>query len=135
MGASASSATTTMPVAIVLRMCFLNHSKTRAESGTKMALVSAQARRRCAKCAFRQRRIRLSARPLQQRTQGTNVGDLLEREDRRDQTARRFTTEHRRDEVAGFGNDLVSAHRITDGATDGLDALAKLCAVSQRDLD
>ena len=65
---------------------------------------------------------------------GINVGDGFDREERIDQFPRDVHSEHGRDQVARFLDDLDSWHRVAHGSSDGLDAIGELRSVSERDL-
>src|SRR5262249_19239088 len=62
-------------------------------------------------------------------------GRALEHEHAFDQRGAFRRAQHRRDEVAAFGDDLRARHRVVAGAAHGLDVLAELRAVGEHDLD
>src|SRR5262245_49041153 len=75
------------------------------------------------------------AADLQQVAQVAHVGRALEREYALDQRGALRRPQHRRDEIAAFGDNLRARHGVVAGAAHGLDVLAELRAVGERDLD
>src|SRR5438045_2494052 len=72
---------------------------------------------------------------LQQRPKLSYVLHAFDPEHALDQCGRGRDAEHRGDEIAAFGDDLLARHRVVGSAADGRDMLARDRTVGERHLD